>query len=313
MLRLVGRRLVAVVPTALLGSVLIFMLVQLIPGGAAEALAGAEASPATIAAIRTQLGLDRPLHVQYLSWLWNAVHGNFGNSLIDNRDIGEAILDRLPLTVELAAFALLIALLVGVPLGVASAVRRHSVVDSAITGLSGLGLAVPEFWLAMLAVNLFALRLAWFPATGVVSLEDGLWPHLGSLLMPAATLASGAAAAITRFTRSGMIEALNAPYIRTAWAMGVPAPQIFFRFALRNALIPVITTVGIVAGGLLGGAVLVEQAFVIPGLGDMLVTSVLQKDYPSVQGVALVLTVAVIGVNLAVDLICAMIDPRART
>jgi peptide/nickel transport system permease protein len=144
-----------------------------------------------------------------------------------------------------------------------------------------------------------------------------LWPHLGSLLMPAATLASGAAAAITRFTRSGMIEALNAPYIRTAWAMGVPAPQIFFRFALRNALIPVVTIIGIVAGGLLGGAVLVEQVFeqvfVIPGLGDMLVAGVLQKDYPSVQGVALVLTVAVIGINLAVDLICAMIDPRART
>jgi peptide/nickel transport system permease protein len=164
----------------------------------------------------------------------------------------------------------------------------------------------------MLAVNLFALRLAWLPATGVAPLEDGLAPHLASMLMPAATLASGAAAAVTRFTRSGMIEALNSSYIRTAWALGLPARQIFFRFALRNALIPVVTIVGILAGGLLGGAVLVEEVFVIPGLGDMLVTGVLQKDYPAVQSVALVLTVSVIAINLGVDLLCAMLDPRAR-
>jgi peptide/nickel transport system permease protein len=312
MLHLIGRRLLAVLPTAFLGSVLIFSLVQLVPGGAAETLAGADASPASIAAIRTQLGLDRPLHVQYLSWLGGAVRGDFGHSLLDNRDIGEAILDRLPLTAELATMALAIALLIGIPLGVISAVRRRSPIDAAITSISGLGLALPEFWLAMLAVNLFALRLAWFPATGINPLSDGLVAHFASLLMPAVTLASGAAAAITRFTRSGMIEALGSPYIRTAWALGLPARQIYFRFALRNAIIPVITVTGVLAGALLGGAVLVEQVFVIPGLGDMLVTGVLEKDYPAVQSVALVLTVAVISINLVVDLVCAVLDPRIR-
>ncbi len=312
MLRVVSRRLIAILPTAFFGSVLIFMLVQIIPGGAAETLAGADASPELIATIRDQLGLNRPLHVQYLSWLWDAMQGDFGHSLLDNRNIGEGILDRLPVTIELTSAALVIALLVGVPLGVTSAVRRYSAVDSAITSVSGLGLALPEFWLAMLAVNIFALKLAWFPATGINALEDGFWPHVQSLVMPAVTLASGAAAAITRFTRSGMIDALNSTYIRTAWALGLPARQIFFRFALRNALIPVVTIVGIVAGGLLGGAVLVEDVFVIPGLGAMLVQGVLQKDYPSVQSVALVLTVAVISINLAVDLTCAVLDPRTR-
>jgi peptide/nickel transport system permease protein len=213
---------------------------------------------------------------------------------------------------ELAAIALFISLLVGVPLGVLSAVKRHTAVDSAVTSVSGLGLALPEFWIAMLAVNLLALRYTIFPATGIVPISEDFWGHVNSMVMPALTLATGATAAITRFTRSGMIDALNSNYIRTAWALGLPARQVLFSFALRNALIPVITVVGIVAGSLIGGAVLVEEVFVIPGVGALLVTGVLQKDFPTVQGVALVLTVAVIVINLTVDLTCAAIDPRTR-
>ncbi len=312
MQRLILRRLATLLPTALLGSVILFLLVHLVPGGVAAAIAGSEATPEVTARIEQELGLDRSLPVQYLDWLDRIAHGDFGRSLFDRRPIADAILERLPLTVELAGLALCIALLVGVPLGVLAASRRHGTVDSAVTGLSGLGLAVPEFWLAMIAVNLFALQWAWLPATGIVPLADGFWDHVQSLVLPVLTLASGAAAAVTRFTRSGMIEALSSSYARTALALGLSRRQLLFRFALRNALIPVVTVVGLLAGGLLGGAVLVEQVFAIPGLGDMFVIAVQQKDYPAVQGVALVLTAAVIAINLVVDLLCGLLDPRTR-
>jgi peptide/nickel transport system permease protein len=313
MSRLIWRRLASLLPTALLGSILIFLLLQFVPGGVAAALAGSNASPEVIANLEHELGLDRPLAVQYWDWLVHVLHGDFGQSLLDRRPIGEAILDRLPVTIELAGAALLVALAVGIPLGVLCAVRRDQLLDRAITGVSGLGLAMPEFWLAMLAINLLALRWAWFPATGIVPISEDLGQNLQSLVLPSLTLASGAAAAVTRFTRAGMIEALASPYIRTALALGLPRRQILFRFALRNALIPVLTVVGILAGGLLGGAVLVEEVFAIPGLGDMFVTAVMQKDYPTVQGVALVLTGAVIGINLVVDIGCGLLDPRTRS
>ncbi len=312
MLPVLLRRLAAIVPTVLFGSMLIFGLVQVIPGGAADAVAGADATPEMVATINHQMGLDRPLPVQYGAWLFGVVQGDFGRSLLDNREVGEDLADRLPLTVELAASALVVALLIGIPLGVISAVRRRGRVGAAITSLSGLGLAMPEFWLAMLAVDLFALRLGWLPATGVPAWSDGAVDHVLAMVLPALTLASGAAAIIVRFTRNGMIEALRSPYIRTALALGLPRWQILTCFALRNALVPVVTVVGIVAGGLLGGAVLVEQVFVIPGLGALLVQGVLQKDYPTVQSVALVLTVAVVLINLTVDMACAAIDPRTR-
>ena len=284
MLQLILRRVATVIPTALIGSVLLFMLVHFVPGGVAAALAGSNATPEVLAQIEQELGLNRPLAVQYWEWLEHVLGGDFGRSLLDRRPIAEAILDRLPLTVELAGGALLIALIVGMPLGVVAARRRHSAVDSAITGISGLGLAMPEFWLAMLAINLFALHWAMLPATGIAPWSDGAWEHLQSLIMPVLTLASGAAAAVTRFTRSGMIEALSSSYARTALALGLPRRQILFRFALRNALIPVVTIIGLLAGGLLGGAVLVEEVYAIPGLGDMFVIAVQQKDYPAVTG-----------------------------
>jgi len=311
--QLILRRLATLVPTAILGSLMLFLLVHLVPGGVAAALAGADATPEVLAQLERELGLDRPLSVQYLEWLERvALQGDFGRSLLDRRLIGEAILERLPLTVELAGLALLVALLIGVPLGIAAAVHRNTAVDSAITGISGLGLAMPEFWLAMIAVNLFALRWALLPATGIVPVEDGLWEHAQSMVLPVLTLASGAAAAITRFTRSGMMEALSSGYVRTAMALGLSRRQILFRFAFRNAVIPLVTVVGLLAGGILGGAVLVEQVFAIPGLGDMFVTAVQQKDFPTVQGVALVLIASVIGINLAVDLVCGLLDPRTR-
>ena len=312
--QLVLRRLATLLPTALIGSVLLFLLVHLVPGGIAAAIAGPDATPEILAQLERELGLDRPLVVQYFEWLQRVViQGDFGRSLLDRRPVAEAILDRLPLTVELAGLALVVALVVGIPLGVAAATHRHTAVDSAITNVSGIGLAMPEFWLAMIAVNLFALQWALLPATGIEPLEDGFWPHAESLVLPVLTLASGATAAVTRFTRSGMMDALSSSYARTALSLGLPRRQLLFRFALRNALIPVVTVVGLLAGGIIGGAVLVEQVFAIPGIGDMFVTAVQQKDYPIVQGVAVVLVTAVVGINLAVDIICGLLDPRTRT
>lgn len=311
-LRIVLRRLLIVLPTALFGSVAIFALVQIIPGGAAESIAGFEASPESIARIQHELGLDRPLTEQYLKWLGALSQGDFGKSLLDGRNIGADIAHRFPLTLELALAALVVALLIGIPSGIVSAVYRHSRIDGAITGLSGLTLAIPEFWMAMVAVNILAVQLSWLPAVGIEPWSSGVGPHLLSMLLPTLTLSSGAAAVITRFTRSGMISALGAPYIRTARALGLSSAQIYLKFAFKNALVPVVTVIGILAGSLLGGAVLVEQVFVIPGLGAMLVGSVLQKDFPTVQGVALVLTIAVIFINLAVDLACLALDPRMR-
>ncbi len=312
MWRVVLHRMIAVVPTVLFGTILIFALVQIIPGGAAEEAAGVEASVEAIAVMREQMGLNRPLHEQYLGWLGSALQGDLGRSLTDRRDIAKAIGERLPLTIELTLIALVLSLLIGIPLGVLSAINHHNRVDSAITSMSGLGLALPEFWLAMLAVNLFALKLGWFPATGVPSIELGWDEHIRALVMPSLTLASGAAAAIVRFTRSGMLEALASSYVRTAWALGLSPAQVFFRFALKNALIPLVTVIGIITSSLFGGAVLVESVFVIPGLGTMLVTAVLQKDYTTVQSVALVLIVVFVLISLVVDICCAILDPRTR-
>lgn len=310
--RILIYRLAALLPTVIFGSIVIFALVQIIPGGAAHAVLGAEASPEDIAKLEEELGLNRPLLVQYGDWFWTLLHGDMGRSLVDHRSVAEDILNRLPVTIELAVAALIIALLVGVPLGILAAVWHRSPLDSAVTGVSGLGLALPEFWLAMLAVSLFALTLGWAPAIGVEPLSAGWKAHLNSLVLPAVTLASGAAAAITRFTRSGMLDALGSQYVRTAWALGLPARQIYLKFGLKNALVGVVTIVGLIAGHLLGGAVLVEQVFVIPGLGAMLVTGTLQQDFPTVQGVALALTIPVILINLAVDIVCTVLDPRIR-
>ena len=305
-------RIVSVIPIVLFGTVLIFALVQIIPGGAAEEALGPEASAEAIEVLREQMGLNRPLHVQYLDWLGSAAKGDLGRSITDRRDITKAIVERLPLTIELTLIALVLSLLIGIPLGVLSAINHHNRIDSTVTGLSGLGLAMPEFWIAMLAVNLFALKLGWFPATGVPSVQLGWQEHIQALVLPSFTLASGAAAAIIRFTRSGMLEALSSSYVRTAWALGLSPVQIFFRFALKNALIPLVTVIGIITSSLFGGAVLVESVFVIPGLGTMLVTAVLQKDYTTVQSVALVLIVVFVLISLVVDIGCALLDPRTR-
>jgi peptide/nickel transport system permease protein len=309
---IVLRRIVALLPTALLGSLIIFGIVHFTPGGPAAAIAGPDAGPEVIARINHELGLDRPIAVQFGSWVWNLAHGDFGRSLINREYVSVLIAQRLPVTATLAAEALLIALIVGVPLGVYAAVRRGTTTDTAIKTLSGLTHAFPEFWVGIMAISLFALQLAWVPATGFVPLSAGLHAHLLSVVLPASTLALGPCSVIVRFTRSSMVEALSGGYIRTAWALGLKPWQIYWRFALKNALIPIVTVTGIVTGALVGGAVLVERVFAIPGVGDLLAEGVLQKDFPVVQGATILMMGVVILINLLVDIACALLDPRTR-
>jgi peptide/nickel transport system permease protein len=306
------RRLLSLVPTAILGSIIIFGIVHFTPGGAAVAIGGPDATPDVIAQINAELGLDKPLPVQFGNWVWNLLHGEFGRSLISREHVSALILDRLPVTATLAIEALIISLVLGIPLGIYAAVKRGSAADTTVTTLSGLTHALPEFWVGMLAVSLFALQLGWVQATGFTPISAGLGAHLWSVSLAAPTLALGPLSIIVRFTRSSMVEALSGHYVRTAWALGLPAYQIYWRFALKNAMIPIITVIGIIAGSLIGGAVLVERVFAIPGIGDLLAEGVLQKDFPVVQGATVVLMGGVIFINLIVDLLYVILDPRTR-
>ena len=312
MIPILVRRLIAIVPTVVVATVLVFALIQITPGGAAEAAAGPTATPAQIANLKKQMGLDQPIPLQYTTWLWNLAHLQFGQSVINRQDVGTELGQRLPVTIELTLLALLVAIVVGVPLGIVSAARRQTRIDATVRGGSGLFLAVPEWLLAMLAVDVFALQLGWLPPTGFTSPFTDLGANLQGMILPALTLGSGAAAIVTRQTRSAMVEVLDSPFVRTAWALGLPRNQIYFRFALKNALISVITVIGLIAGALLGVAVLIERVFVIPGMGSMLVDGVGQKDFPVMQGVTVVFVAIVILINLAVDLSYVALDPRLR-
>lgn len=312
MLGLILQRLGTIIPTALLASILVFSIVQLAPGGPAYAIAGPDATPEFVAHINKELGLDRPLPVQYLSWLGNMAQGSLGKSLVNRNDVSTLVAARMPVSAVIALEALILSLLIGVPLGIISAIKSGSLVDGGIRGFTSIGIAVPEFWLAMLAVNLFALQLFWLPPTGYMPPSAGFWPHFKTVVLPVVTLSLGPIAIIVRFTRSAMKEALSAAYVRTAWSLGLPAHQVYLRFALKNALSSIITVVGIVASVLIGGAVLIESVFAIPGVGALLVESVLSKDFPVVQGVTVILMFAVIIINLAVDILVAAIDPRTR-
>jgi peptide/nickel transport system permease protein len=312
MFGVIAKRFLALLPTAIIGTIIIFSIVQLTPGGVAEAIAGPDATGEFILQIKQELGLDRPLYIQYASWLWQMVHGNFGQSLLTREYITTLIQQRLPVTATIAGEALLIALIVAIPLGIWSASRRGTAVDSTIRTVSGLGLAMPEFWIGMLGINLFALQLAWVPTTGYVPLAKGFGAHFNSTILPALTLACAPTAVLVRTTRSAMAEALEGQYVRAAWALGLSPWQIYLKFAFKNALIPIVTVIGIIASVLIGGAVLIERVFAIPGMGDLLTQGVLTKDFPIVQGTTVVLMVVVIVVNLLVDVAYVMLDPRLR-
>jgi peptide/nickel transport system permease protein len=310
--RYVARRLVVLVPTLFVVSVLIFTLQQLLPGDPAMALAGEEHDPAAVAAIRAKYNLDKPLVVQYGIWIGNVLRGDFGQSLRSRIPVSELIISKLPVTVELALGSMLIALVLGVPAGVISASKRGRPLDVAANFVALSGLSVPHFWLGIMLILLFAVRLGWLPASGYVPPWENLKLNLTTILLPSFVLGTGVAGVMMRHTRSAMLETLSADYVRTARAKSVPERLVIVKHALRNALIPVITLGAIEFGRLLSGAVLTEQIFAIPGFGKLLVDGVFNRDYAVVQGVVLVSATLFVLLNLLADELYFVANPRLR-
>ncbi len=305
MLRYIQRRVLLAIPTVFLTSLVVFLMLQLIPGDPASIYLGDKtATPERLAQTRHLMGLDRPIYVQYGTFIWDAVRGNLGRSLQTGQPVSREIRDRLPNTAALAVAAMAIAIVLGVSLGMISGLRRNSWVDTLAMVTALLGVSVPVFWLALLLIMFFSVRLRWFPATS----ESGL----RGLVLPAVSLALLSAATLARLVRSSILEVLQQEYLITARAKGLRRAAVVLRHALPNALIPVITVMGLQFGALLSGAVITETVFARPGLGKLVVDSIQNKDFPVVQGVILVLATTYIVINLLVDLSYALIDPRIR-
>ncbi len=313
MLTYLGRRILLTLP-ALFGVALVaFLLMRAIPGDVVTNLVGqAEVTPERLAELRRMFGLDLPVHVQFGQWLGAALQGDLGSSLRTGRSITGDLTLRFPVTLELTLLSLVIALALALPLGIAAALNRGRWPDYAASVFALLGLSVPGFFLGILLILLFSLRLGWLPPAGYVPFTEDPWQNLRHMLLPALSLGLILAAATTRIVRSALLEVLGRDYVRTAKAKGAAPATVVLRHALRNALIPVVTVVGLQFGALLGGAVIIEQVFSLPGVGRFALEGINLRDYPVVQGAVLLIAAAFIVVNLIVDLIYALVDPRVR-
>lgn len=313
MLQLLLRRLALTIPIVVLASFLVFGLILLVPGDPAITLAGDNATEEQIEAIRDRLGLEDPILVQYGRWAGDAVTGDLGDSLYSGRAVTKSIGERLPVTMSLAGLSMVIAVAIAVPAGIIAAVRRGSWVDSTATVGASLGLAMPNFWLGAVLALIFALRLGWLPATGYVPFGEDPVGWLRHLVLPAITLGAAAAAETTRQLRSSLSDVLGQDYIRTARAAGIRSRVVVLKHALKNATMPVITVMGFQVAFLLGGSVIVEQLFALPGLGGLAIRAVLDRDLPVIQGVVLFTTVLVVMINLGVDLLYGWLNPKVRS
>jgi ABC-type dipeptide/oligopeptide/nickel transport system permease component len=304
MTRYIIQRLLLAIPVLLGVSFLVFLMVQLVPGDPALVLAGDTASKETVEALRKEMGLDQPLPMQYLIFLDRLAHGSLGKSTRTHREVLIEIADRFPYTLLLTISAVLLSTLVGVALGIFAAIHHGRAGDFVTMGIAIVGLSVPSFWLALLMIMLFALNLHWLPVTGAAS-----WQHL---IMPTVTLSLHSASVKARLTRASMLEVLGHDYIRTARAKGLHENLVIIRHALKNALIPIVTLIGLQFGGLLGGAFITETIFGWPGVGRLAVQSIFNRDFPVIQGTVLLVAVAYLASNLIVDIVYAWLDPRIR-
>ena len=302
MVNYIIRRLLMLIPTLIGVSIAIFLLIHLVPGDPARLMAGLDATPADIKLIRQDLGLDKPLPVQYVNWVTNLLHGDMGRSTRTRQPAAWEIGLRIPATLELTAVSILVAIVLGLITGIVAATHRNSLLDYGSTVVALLGICTPSFWLGLMLMLIFAVKLHWFPTSG-----RGGWQHL---VLPGVTLGVGAAAIIARVTRSSLLEVLGQDYIRTASAKGLMDSIVVWRHTLKNALIPVVTVVGLEFGYLLAGAVITESVFAYPGIGRLLVDSIGFRDFPVVQGILLILALQFVLVNLLVDVIYAFLDPR---
>lgn len=306
------RRLVLLVPVLLIVGVVVFILVHLTPGDPAAVMLGPEASNDQVQQLRDQLGLNDPFYVQFVDWAGGAIHLDFGNSIFLNMPVTTALWQRAQPTGLLTLYALIVSLIIGVPAGIIAAVRRNSWLDRALMALSVSGAAMPSFYLAILLILLFAVTLHWLPSGGYVSITDNPVQHFKRMLMPAFSLGFAQAALLARLIRSSMLDVLREDYIRTAYAKGLAQRRVITLHALRNGLIPAITVIGSSLGALLGGAVITETVFTLPGMGQLVVQSVLRRDFPVIQGAVMVIAAIYVLANLLVDVLYIYIDPRVR-
>jgi peptide/nickel transport system permease protein len=306
------RRLLLTIPILFLVSVLTFSLIHLIPGDPARVILGQEATPEAYQSLRAELGLDKPIVVQYFTWLGHVLTGNLGISITDRVPVTELISQRLPATVELTIGTFVVALLIAFPAGILAAVRRGTVLDYTSTFVALGGMSIPSFWLAMMAIIYFSVHLGWLPASGYVSIAQNPVQNLMAMILPCLATGLRESAVLMRMLRSSLLEVVNIDFVRTAKAKGLNEVKTILGHVLRNAMIPVVTTSGLMIAGLLGGLVITESIFSIPGFGRLIVESVFKRDYVTVQGAILVSAVLVVGVNLVVDLLYAVIDPRIK-
>jgi peptide/nickel transport system permease protein len=306
------RRLAATIPVMLIVAVLVFLMLRLTPGDPAAIIAGDNANAEQIAQIRTRLGLDEPLFTQFFIWLINIFHGDFGESFFFKKTVAELIASRIEPTIALSLFTITLAVVIAVPLGVLAAYRQGSWVDKIVMGFSVLGFSVPVFVIGYSLIYLFAIKLNWLPVQGYQRIADGLGGFLLRLLLPSLTLSVIYIALIARMTRASVIDVLGEDYIRTARAKGQVEIKVLFRHALKNAAVPIITVIGLGVALLIGGVVVTESVFTIPGLGRLTVDAVLARDYPTIQAVILLFSFVYVLINLMIDLIYTLVDPRIR-
>lgn len=306
------RRFVLLIPVILVVGIVVFALVHLTPGDPAAVILGDSATPESLENLREQLGLNDPLPVQFLNWFGGVLRFDFGDSIFIGDPVTHALLDRVQPTVLLTIYALTIQILIGVPAGVISAVRHNSFIDRIVTVVAISGAAIPTFFLGILLILFFSVRLRWLPSGGYTPLTENPVEHFRAMAMPAFALGFSSSGLLTRLVRSSMLDVLREDYVRTALAKGLPMKMVVVKHALRNALIPALTVIGTSVGALLGGAVVTETVFTIPGMGRLVVQSIARRDYPVIQGAVMVIAMTYVIVNLIVDLLYVYIDPRVR-
>ena len=313
MLAYVIRRLIGAALVMLAVSTLVFFMIRLVPGDPIAAMLADSGSPEAREAMIRRLGLDQPLIVQFWKWFTGVLQGDFGASIYgSNQPVADILMNALPKTMSLAFLSFLVAIMIAVPAGIISATRKNSAADVGVSLFAFLGLSMPDFWLAILLIIIFAANLQWLPAIGYTPLSEGFWPWLSHLILPAIAIGTGFSAIIARMIRSSMLEVLQADYMRTAASKGLTQNVLLLRHALPNAMIPVITVIGIAFALLISGAVVVENVFSIKGLGRVLIQGIQNRDYPVVQGAVLLVSAFFVLSNLVVDLLYAVIDPRIR-
>ena len=312
MVAYLGRRFIGLIVALVLVSLLVFLAIRVVPGDPAQIMLGTEADPASLHALRERLGLNEPFYVQYGTWINGLLTGRLGESIRYGMPIGELIVSRFAVTGPLALFAIVIALGLGIPLGILAATHRNRLGDYGVMAFSQLGLAVPAFWAGILLILLFSVQLQWFPAGGFIPWSKSVGGALQSIFLPSFSLGVIHAAVIARLTRSTLLEVMGEDYIRTARGKGLVERVVLYKHALRNALIPIITLMGLQFASLLGGTIVIENVFYLPGLGRLAYQAINTRDLPVVQDVVLLITVLVVGMSLLVDIAYVLLDPRIR-